>query len=194
MIKYFTNMATTTSTSRAAVSLDQAMARLEALGINLLALDFDQTILSIHTGGRWQGSAEELVPFIRPIFADLLRAAVAHNLHVSIVTFTGQIHLVRAVLDTTVGHPAAERIPIRGNDRSWHYSGAGSMDGKQPHTASAVEELVAHNPGIHITKNTTVLIDDDRKNIRHALKDGTRAIWFNPEKPDRLYSDIVKLV
>ena len=179
-----------------AVSLDQAMERLEALGINLLALDFDQTILSVHTGGRWQGSTEELLPFVRPMFADLIRAAVKNNnntMQVAIVTYTGQIHLVRAVLEATVGIQAAERIPIRGNDRSWVYSGAGSLDGKQPHMASAVEELVTNNPGIHITKLSTLLIDDDRKNIRHALKEGTRAIWFNPEKPERLYSDIVKL-
>lgn len=195
MIKYFAKKMSTSTT----VSLDQAMERLEALGINLLALDFDQTILSVHTGGRWQGSTEELLPFVRPIFADLMREVVKNNssnnnpIQVAVVTYTGQIHLVRAVLEAMVGVPAAERIPIRGNDRSWVYSGAGSLDGKQPHMASAVEELVTTNPGIHITKLSTLLIDDDRKNIRHALKEGTRAIWFNPEKPERLYSDIAKL-
>ena len=104
-----------------AVSLEQVMERLESLGINLLALDFDQTILSVHTGGRWQGSTEELLPFVRPIFSDLIRAASKSNnrIHVSVVTYTGQIHLVRAVLESMVGVQMAEQIPIRGNDRSW---------------------------------------------------------------------------
>lgn len=174
-------------------SLDQAMAHLEDLGINLLALDFDQTILNTHTGGRWQGTVEELLPHTRKELTDLMRAAKDCRMELTVVTFTGQIHLVRAVLEHIVGPQAAERIPIRGNDRSWTYVGAGSMYGKQPHMASAVEELLANNPGMKITKATTVLIDDDRKNIRYALKDGTRAIWFNPDKPERLYSDIVGL-
>ena len=66
------------------------------------------------------------------------------------------------------------------------------MDGKQPHMASAVEELMTNNPNVKITKSTTLLIDDDAKNIRFALADGTRAIWFNPQKPNKLFSDIVK--
>ena len=171
------------------------MARLEALGINFLALDFDCTILNTHTGGRWQGSAEALIPFVRPMFRDLLQAAVARQqMQIAIVTFTPQIALVRGVLEQIVGPQAAERIPIRGSDRSWHYYGAGSLEGKQPHMASAVEELTANNPGIVVAKNTTLLIDDDPKNVRSALQDGTRAIWLDPENPNRLFGDIVKLV
>jgi hypothetical protein len=167
------------------------MAKLEAVGINFLALDFDQTILDTHTSGRWTGSSDELVQHVRPQFAELIRAAQAHQLQVAVVTFTGQVHLVKAVLESIVGPQAAERIPIRGQDRSWQYVGPGSKDGKQSHMASAVEELVNNHPGLKITKATTLLIDDDAKNIRHALADGTRAIWFNPKRPSRLYSDIV---
>ena len=137
------------------------------------------------------GTAEELLVHIRPQFSELIQAAVEQNIQVAVVTFTGQIHLVRAVLESIVGPQAAERIPIRGNDRSWQYNGAGSMHGKQPHMASAVEELMTNNPNVRITKATTLLIDDDAKNIRHALKEGTRAIWFNPEQPKKLFSDIV---
>lgn len=175
--------------SRATV--DKVVAKLEAVGINFLALDFDQTILNTHTGGRWQGTAEELTPHVRPIFSQLIQASTARNIQVGVVTFTGQIHLVRAVLESILGPQAAERIPIRGNDRSWTYVGNGSMDGKQPHMASAVEELMTNNPNIRITKATTLLIDDDVKNIRFALGDGTRAVWFNPQKPNNLFTDIV---
>jgi nucleoside diphosphate kinase len=173
-------------------SVDKVIARLEAIGINFLALDFDQTILDTHTGGRWPGTAEELTTHVRPIFAQLIQAAVSRNIQVAVVTFTPQIKFVRAVLESIVGHEAAERIPIRGNDRTWQYVGAGSMDGKQPHMASAAEELMTHNPNIKITKATTLLIDDDAKNIRFALGDGTRAIWLNPQRPEKLFSDIVK--
>jgi hypothetical protein len=186
-------MGTAGCTSKTKTSIDEVVAKLEAVGINFLALDFDQTILDTHTGGRWTGSSDELVPHVRPLFTKLIRAAHAHQMHVAVVTFTGQVHLVKAVLESMVGPQATERIPIRGNDRSWHYVGGGSMEGKQPHMASAVEELLGTNnhPGLKITKATTLLIDDDVKNIRHALADGTRAIWFNPQNPNKLYSDIV---
>lgn len=183
--------ATTCSTLSGA---DKAIARLEALGINFLALDFDQTILSIHTGGRWPESHTELLPHIRPQFRTLIQGAVANNIQVGVVTFTGQINLVRAILDDIVGAQAAERIPIRGADRSWQYNGTGSQEGKQPHMASAVEELITNAPSMNITKKTTLLIDDDPRNIRYALNDGTRAIWFNPEQPGKLFDNIAKLV
>lgn len=171
--------------------VDKVMARLEEVGINFLALDFDQTILNTHTGGRWQGTAEELIQHVRPNFSELIQAAASRNIQIAVVTFTGQIHLVRAVLESIVGQHLSERIPIRGNDRSWQYVGEGSMDGKQPHMASAVEELMTNNPNVKISKATTLLIDDDAKNIRFALKDGTRALWFNPQKPKKLFDNIV---
>jgi hypothetical protein len=65
-------------------------------------------------------------------------------------------------------------------------------DGKQAHMASAVEEL--ETTGVEITKATSLLIDDDGKNVRTALRDGVRAIWLNPDQPDRLLTDIARLV
>ena len=37
-------------------------------------------------------------------------------------------------------------------------------------------------------------IDDDARNIRYALRDGLRAVWFDPQRPHRLLPDIVRLV
>ena len=191
-----------TSTS---TGINQAIARLKELGIKFLALDFDCTILDIHTGGRWNGSLEELFPHVRPVFAHLIEAAMASSsssdeegegqeLHVGVVTFSRQIQLVRGILDQIVGPEVSQRIPIRGGDRSWTYTGGGSTQGKQPHMASAVEELESHHAGLHITRNTTLLIDDDEQNIRVALTNGVRAIWLNPEKPHLLLQNIRKLV
>lgn len=44
-----------------------------------------------------------------------------------------------------------------------------------------------------VNKQTTLLIDDDPKNISMCLKDGARAVWFNPLDPDRLLDDILRL-
>lgn len=89
----------------------------------------------------------------------------------------------------------AEIVPIRGNDQTWSYVGNGMKMGKQEHMASAAEELMT-KPALGVTdvrKNTTLLIDDDPRNIKKSLKDGTRAVWFNPRDPKRLLDDILRL-
>jgi hypothetical protein len=187
-------------------AIPTSIARLKEININFLALDFDQTILSCHTGGRWQGTVDELLEYVRPVFIQLIPAAQVAGIEVAVVTFTHQISLVRAVLDsimmsannngddngTTTYKTPSGRIPIRGNDRSWTYKGKGSRSGKQAHMASAVEEL-EYRFGVKITKASTLLIDDDSRNIRIALQHGVRALWFNPEKPHRLLPEIIKL-
>ena len=76
----------------------------------------------------------------------------------------------------------ADRIPIRGEDGSWEYEGEGSMQGKQPHMASGQEFLIA-SQAASITRESTLLVDDDANNIRTALDEGVRAIWCNPDNP-----------
>lgn len=63
-----------------------------------LALDFDLTVIDIHTGGAWQGTAEELATHVRPLFKHLILAACEANMSVAIVTFSPQVPMIRAVL------------------------------------------------------------------------------------------------
>lgn len=98
------------------------------------------------------------------------------------------------VLEITFPEEISGSIPIRGDDRSWSYEGAGSKCGKQSHMASATEELLAMHPNMEISRNTTLLIDDDVENIKYALHDGVRAIWLNPMNSNRLLSDMQMLV
>merc|ERR1719464_673955 len=187
-----------------AVTVKKAVDKLTELEINFLALDFDQTILDIHTGGAWKGSLEELFPHIRPVYTQLITAALATNeIEVAVVTFSCQTLLVRGVLDRIIEVgldketsnelgmigiggivDTSAKIPIRGGDRTWRYNGSGSIDGKQPHMASAVEELETRReekrsnstssestssiaiPPLPITRKSTLLLDDDHRNIR----------------------------
>lgn len=179
--------------SRSRSIVDEVIVHLKELNINLLAIDFDQTLIDIHTGGRWPGAASELLEHVRPEFNQLLNACMNNEIRVAIVTFSQQPKMITQMLETVVGPDHAARIPVRGSDRSWTYNGLGSRDGKQAYIASAVEEL--EYPGdINISKQTTLLIDDDKKNIRVALKDGVRAVWFNPDKPHHLLKDLQRLV
>ena len=165
------------------------------VNINFLAIDFDQTMIDIHTGGRWKESSSVLADHLRPLFLRLIPEATRHNVREAIVTFSPQTKLIREAIEIAYPTSVAELIPIRGNDQSWTYTGNGMRLGKQEHMASAAEELMS-KPTLGVTdvrKNTTLLIDDDPRNIKKCLKDGTRAIWFNPLDPNRLLDDILLL-
>lgn len=173
----------------------EVVERLVELNINFLAIDFDQTMIDIHTGGRWKESASELAGHVRPLFLRLIPLATAANVRVAVVTFSPQTDRIREVLEGAFPVGVAELMPIRGNDRTWRYEGNGMRTGKTEHVASAAEELAAR-PRLGVTdvgRNTTLLIDDDPKNIKKSLEDGTRAVWMNPKNPDRLLDDILKL-
>jgi hypothetical protein len=56
------------------------------------------------------------------------------------------------------------------------------LEGKQRFLASAAEEFERRHC-ITISRNTTLLIDDDVRNINIALDKGVRAVWLNPDHP-----------
>ena len=67
-------------------------------------------------------------------------------------------------------------------------------NGKQEFMASAAEELLnKYGHTMEITKESTVLLDDDDANIEMALRDGVRAIWINPERSHLLIGDILEM-
>ena len=167
--------------------------RLKEKGINMLAVDFDQTMIDIHTGGRWTGTSEELCSHVRPVFNSLVPLAMQHGIHVAIVTFSPQTRVIANVLKTAFTEALASKIPIRGNDGKWEYKGGGSQDGKQAHIATVAMELSSkHN--IDITRDTTLLIDDDRTNIEVALRERVRAVWFNPQQPEDFVNNSLQLL
>lgn len=169
----------------------EAASHLLKLNVNLLALDFDQTIIDIHTGGRFSGTATELAAHVRPMFHHLITATHNAGIQLAVVTFSPQTEQIADVLD--IHFPAfAHEIVIRGRDRTWEYVGNGMKEGKQPFMASAAEELQA-KCDLDITRNTTLLVDDDPNNIHKALKDGVRGILLNPRKSHLLLQDILKM-
>merc|ERR1712054_711060 len=64
------------------------VSQLVEMNVKLLALDFDLTIVSMHTGGRWWGSAETLARSVRPVFKTIVPYAMSLGLEVAIVTLS----------------------------------------------------------------------------------------------------------
>lgn len=67
-------------------------------GIRLLAMDFDQTLISTHSGGRWKDSMEKLVKEVRPCMRDLISASLDKGIYVAIVTYSAQSWLIKDLL------------------------------------------------------------------------------------------------
>jgi hypothetical protein len=65
------------------------------LQINLVAVDFDMTMVDVHTGGRWQSGEAELAQRIRPFFRAFIPKAAEHGLHVAVVTFSEQVSCLK---------------------------------------------------------------------------------------------------
>ena len=91
--------------------------------MRLLALDFDLTLVNVHTNGTWTAGATELRDSLRPLFCSLIPAVQQQGIFVSVVTFSGQTDLIRECLAHAAG--SAERaadIIVRGEDGSWERS------------------------------------------------------------------------
>ena len=88
-------------------------------GIKMVAVDFDLTLVSVHTNGSWIFTARPLASRIRPGFPEFFREILRQGLCLSIVTFSPQVELVRDVLRTILSERDVERICIRGNTADW---------------------------------------------------------------------------
>jgi hypothetical protein len=71
--------------------------------IKLIAIDFDKTLVSIHTNGYYQGTIENLIDHLRSTFHYLIQEILdspsfGQTLHLSIVSFSSQEQLIRKLL------------------------------------------------------------------------------------------------
>ncbi|KAJ1444453.1 hypothetical protein M885DRAFT_552902 [Pelagophyceae sp. CCMP2097] len=163
--------------------------KLASAGINFLAIDFDLTLVDIHTEGRWLKPASELATHVRPYMHSLIIEAFSHGMHLAIVTFSPQVDTISKVLEILFPK-FSEQIVIRGGDNTWQYEGMGPRDGKQSHMASAVEELT-HRTSAQISRSSTLLIDDDSLNVDVALRHGVNAVMCSPEDPETIHRGIM---
>lgn len=142
--------------------------------ILLLALDFDLTVIDRHTGGRWKGTAEELAEHVRPEIVCLLNSAFNRQIDAAIVTFSEQIGLISNV---TQHFFPGQYIPVHG----WYTS----SEGKQGHLLRAIRDINKSHGNSNVSNETTILIDDDKRNIKKARKDGYGTIQYDTE-PDNV--------
>lgn len=94
--------------------------KLLSLSIKLVAVDFDKTIINIHTRGSWQFTSKSLVSRVRPSFKQFFKAVLnTSGLHVAVVTHSPQVPLIREVLEQALPDCDTSRIHYRGKDGKW---------------------------------------------------------------------------
>ena len=155
---------------------EAAVKQLKKQNINLLALDFDLTIIDRHTGGRWKGTAEELAEHVRPEIQCLLNSAFNRQIDAAIVTFSEQIGLISNVTQQIF---RGQYIPVHG----WYTS----SEGKQGHLLRAIRDINKSYGNTNVSNETTILIDDDKRNIKKARKDGYGTIQYDPESHNPMF-------
>lgn len=68
-----------------------SMSTFRRAGIKLLAIDFDLTLIDVHTEGCWTGSAAALASRVRPCIKEVVDEALGSGIHVAVVTFSSQV-------------------------------------------------------------------------------------------------------
>jgi hypothetical protein len=173
--------------------------------IRLVAFDFDLTIVSVHTGGQWMGTADELARHVRPEFACYVARCLDRGLRVSVATFSTQKDLIKKVLLRSIPSDArgqARKIPVfGGNDYVPEFE-----SGKQSQLMLSIQHFAQeagdggggevdaegeadNNDGeskLSLDPSHTLLVDDDVRNIQVARSDGYATLHYQPDMT-RLY-------
>ena len=180
------------------VPLKHITDNLKRLGIKVLAIDFDQTLINIHTEGMWWRDNESIVPYIRPQFRALIVEVLKNhndssdrsNLTIAIVSFSSQVNVIRAVLQDILDQAAKDLEDCGGGLPT-------SADQIQVQAFMPrffmVKGKQEHLENLKCSLHEVLLIDDSQLNILIALHHGVRAIWFNPDHPNELWDDLATL-
>ncbi|CAB3997940.1 Hypothetical predicted protein [Paramuricea clavata] len=144
-------------------------------GIKMVAVDFDLTLVSVHTNGSWMFTARPLASRIRPGFPEFLSEVLRKGLWLAVVTFSPQVDLVRDVLRTVLSEKDMERICIRGNTSDWKPYPSCRKEGKQSHIESAAKYFYKASK-MKIKPQEVLLFDDDDENIRVAKTYSMRTV------------------
>lgn len=80
------------------VGIAALVSSLQKKGIQLVAVDFDQTLITFHSGGVWKDSVDKLVSKVRPCIRDLMQTCLDRDINVCIVTYFMQPWVIKELL------------------------------------------------------------------------------------------------
>lgn len=148
--------------------------------IKLICIDFDNTLLSISTYGKWDDTSSKLATYVRGSFILFINNCLQKNINVAIVTFSNQHQLVKDVLQIIFKEKALNIIVkstlIRYTSKTRFCSkvlqnNKIKLQRKVPMMISVIYDIYKNNQ-IVIPINSVLLIDDDASNIDTARLNG----------------------
>lgn len=180
--------------------VDTFASALTKKGIRLLAVDFDKTLIDIHSRGVWDESVAKLASHVRPCMKDLLEAANHKGVYVAIVTYHRQDWLIKELLEKVLPKKVAKQIYVQantpefmqqqrhkaasaeastdnadqageGNRLAGMWAAGPDFNGKEAHIASVIAQI-ANDHKVTVKKHEVLLMDDDIDNIRTAVTFG----------------------
>lgn len=156
----------------------------------MVALDFDLTIIDLHTGGNWEGDATTLVSHVRPQVQCLMQQVKKLGLHVAVASFSAQEELLRETIRLAMSDSDGTSMIVVGGRNS------SEKTGKRRQLEKVLDAMASKNAPQSTdrspVKANTLLIDDDPGNIRMARKDGYLSFWFDPDHADSFLSSILE--
>lgn len=168
--------------------------------IKLVIFDFDKTITKQHTGGvvRWRSGGRKVLPekatqeYIdlnfahKEFFTWVVPLIRGYGVKVAIASFGEEeedtalsgVQLVRKYLDTCFGSAASVQLIPDNMIAMWHPSTRGQIAdelGKTAHIEELAMAASTKSGADPIVMNQIALFDDDKNNIKIALKKGVSA-------------------
>ena len=70
----------------------------ENLGLRVVVVDFDKTLVRVHTKGIWTKTVEDLAECVRPVFKKLISSLLDRGIYVAVASFSTQEKLIEDVL------------------------------------------------------------------------------------------------
>ncbi|XP_052801924.1 uncharacterized protein LOC128232424 [Mya arenaria] len=164
---------------------------LQKKGIQLVAVDFDQTLISFHSGGMWKDDVGKLVAKVRPAIRDLIQTSLDRDINVCIVTYFMQPWVIKDLLQRIFRRSDAEKILVQANTASFREKHNNEFLGKEAHIASILTELYkkAH---LKIRPEQVILFDDDKDNTDTAVRFGHMAFLVRDDVCEEQFEDFAK--
>jgi hypothetical protein len=163
--------------------------RIANSGIGLVCLDFDMTLVSTHTGGKWWAGAKCLARCVFAMWRVIVPALIQKGIDVCVVTMSAQTKLVAEVLRVSMPCDTSH-IRVRGGERGRLFTESGDEEsvpsaliaqkGKQCHMNCVLKHRHECG-GSNLLPSQVLLVDDDVLNVMEASDAGFCAIAFDPE-------------
>ncbi|KAL7669142.1 hypothetical protein ACOME3_009809 [Neoechinorhynchus agilis] len=148
-------------------------------GIRLIAIDFDNTLVGIHTSGIWPETPNAVVQLanaVRPVFKVLIPTLINNGFYVAVVTFSTQSELIKASIVECFQRVLP--ILVQGSDFGVFSGFSVSMAGKERHINMVANHIMSlYND--RLGSSEILLIDDNYNNVDVARQYGHKAIHFH---------------